>query len=381
VALGVAAAVVLGGPPSASEIVTRAEAYIRKVRTVHVLAQVRAEEPADSGSTGANASTLVHRASIRGDAAFPNRFHVTVESEGAATEIIGTGGKVYVRTADPAVYLPMRKWAAYDPDKAEARAGIVAPQGGVNGAPAADLGDPSLLPRLLAARTGPPTVRRNGELWTVRLTADPQRALGQGGSDGRPERARLDLSGTAQEGGRATAVVDYRFSRWGLPVTISVPSAGALDPTPGIEEEDIANYDKASLLQPAGIPTGWALTGAEVLPAKDTAEGCDQVELDYEDPNNAEAAYLTLYELPVGCADKEVPDGARAFAAGPARGWVQVDKEQGVSAQILLGTTAVQADTDLPPEELAKVLEHMVGLDFKVKPAPIPGIGHQVGAA
>ncbi len=122
-------------------------------------------------------------------------------------------------------------------------------------------------------------------------------------------------------------------------------------------------------------PSGGVLDFADVIPAEDTLEECDQVEVDYIDPDDEEAGYLYLFQLPVTCADPKPPAGAQPFRAGANRGWITVDPEDGVQAQLVVGRTVLQADTDLVPAELARVLAQLVPLDFSVTPAGIPGLG------
>ena len=99
------------------------------------------------------------------------------------------------------------------------------------------------------------------------------------------------------------------------------------------------------------------------------------MELDYVDPDDEEGGYLYIYELPLTCADLQPPVGSQPLRAGPNRGWVTMDPEEGVTAQITVGSTVLNVETDLIPAELARVLGHLVPLDFAVTPSPIPGTG------
>jgi hypothetical protein len=111
---------------------------------------------------------------------------------------------------------------------------------------------------------------------------------------------------------------------------------------------------------------------AGVVPEEMTAEGCEQVELDYIEPNDPDNGYLTLYELPKSCGDLALPRGSQPFKAGRATGWVDESRD-GVTAQILVGDTVVQAETDLPVDGLARILADLVPLNLAATPIALPG--------
>ncbi|HEX7275953.1 MAG TPA: hypothetical protein VF244_01130, partial [Acidimicrobiales bacterium] len=173
---------------------------------------------------------------------------------------------------------------------------------------------------------------------------------------------------------RVDSRLDMEYSGWGEPVTIEAPSDTEIDRTPWVEEEVIADFLDVPLLQPRGIPEGWVLDYADILPAGDYDEACDQVEIDYIDPD-AEDGYLYLYESDVDCADTEAPPDSEPFTAGSNRGWIEADEDGGYAfAQIVVGRTVIEADTDLSPAALAQVLSQLRTLDFTVEPDQIPGL-------
>jgi hypothetical protein len=242
--------------------------------------------------------------------------------------------------------------------------------------------------RLLGALRRPALVRRSGDLAVVRASVDPAEAFGPEVGD-QIDKASVDLSigpggrlvGAAlhASGSGESVVADYRFSRWGTPVRVAAPPKAELDPTPSVDEEDIVAFKDAPLLQPRGIPAGWVLEGAFVLSPDETAEGCRQVEIDYTDPDDPDAGYLTLYELPVSCADLDPPTGSAPFSAGPWRGFID-ESADGNTAQIVVRDTVVQAETDLPSEALVRILGDLVPLDLTKPPAELPGLGPTSGA-
>ena len=305
---------------------------------------------------------------------------VTVRSDGTSSELLTVGDRSFGRFAEEDdEELSAQKWVAFDAE--EEHIGLAEP--GVVG-----LGDPSRLRDLIGDAAEPRVQRRRGRVSVVlaRVDVHDDERFEELDSltgtleltardDGRVDRMVVDARGEADDGSTFEARVDFRFSGWGDVVDIAAPDESDIDPTPSVEEERVAGFADAPLLQPAGIPERWVLDFGDVIPADDTAEECDQVELDYVDPDDEDGGYLYLYELPLTCADLQPPAGSQPFQAGPNRGWVVADPEEGVTAQIRVDRTVLNVDTDLVPAELARVLGQLVPLDFAVAPAPIPGIG------
>lgn len=367
--------------PSSETLLRRAERYTSDRSSVRFSGQTEVEsrfsEERRSRVPEEQASSFTSRSSLEGVVAFPDRARVTVRTDGLSTEFLTAGDRSFARFAEEDEDIAGQQWVVLDPDE-----DVIGPAGGdVSG-----LNDPSSLPDLIGDASAPEIVRRDGRVHVVRARVEVDSGEDQGSiplsgtleltarDDGRVDRMVLDVTG-GSDGSSVDAHVDFRFSGWGDAVDVTAPGGSEIDTTPSVDEERVAAYRDAPLLQPAGIPERWVLDLADVVPAEDTPEECDQVELDYVDPDDDEAGYLYLYELPVTCADLAVPPGASAFRAGPNRGWVGVDPEEGVLAQLTVGRTVVQAETDLPPAELARVLAELRPLDFAVTPAPIAGIG------
>lgn len=381
----VAAAVVVlmtrDSDASPAELLENARASSTEQRTATFTGRLRIEEEDPEGG-----GTFTTRLSLDGSVRMPDRARYRLAGDGFVSEVITIGRIVYGRGADDRAGLAAEKWAKTDPQADEERAGVVR-EGGL-AAGADEVGDPIGLLEALGAAREPTLVRRTGDTSVVKADIDPARAFGSAvasqidsatieltlAKDERIDRAVLSARG---EGGNVTA--DYRFTKWGGPVTVAAPAASDLDPTPLIEEEDIAEFKAAKLFQPRGIPAGWVLDAASVLPKEMTAENCEQVELDYIDPEDPDSGYLSLFQLPKSCAELTPPRGAEPFKAGRYTGYVE-EGPDGALAQIVVGDTVVQADTDLPLDGLARILADLIPLDLAATPAELPGFEQTTAA-
>ncbi|MDQ1374751.1 MAG: hypothetical protein QOJ09_2089, partial [Actinomycetota bacterium] len=298
--------------------------------------RVRIEEKDPAGG-----ASLVDRLELAGTAHLPDRAHYTVIGDGFASEVVAVGATLYSRDAAKEAELAAKKWTKSDASNADQRAGVIRDQGLTAGAD--EVGDPvGLLKALDAART-PTLVRRHGDQVVVKATVDPSKAYGAALA-GQVDSAdvvltvlkddRIDRAVLTARGKTGSVVVDYQFTNWGQRVQVAAPASSQLDPTPGIEEEDIAAFKDAKLFMPRGIPAGWVLESATVVPKDRTEENCEQVEIDYTDPNDPEAGYLSLYELPKTCSNLTGPRGSQPYKAGRYSGYAQEDAS-GVLAQIV----------------------------------------------
>jgi hypothetical protein len=365
--------------PLAVRLLDRSRAFVGAAQTTAFEVRSRFElDDLDFGGTFTATGT--------GVVAFPDRFRLSEESEGFTYEVIGIGDTFYVREAEDVDDLPDEKWAEFDPGESDERSGVVRPpigdEGLAGGPGATAAGSPTDLRRILRVAASPEVLRRTDDgLLVVGADLDPDRAFGDTiGED--LDSARLELT-TTRRGRVARMVirfeaedekgsVDYRLSGWNRPVRVVPPPDDEIDPTPLVDEEELAGFTAAPLLQPAAIPEGWVFDGAYVLPAEETVEECEQVELDYIDPDS-EDGFLWLYELPIDCADLAPERGSVAFPGRP--GWV-LDEDGFVSAQIVVGRTVVQAQTDLEPADLAAVLAELVPFDPARTPGTLPGVGN-----
>jgi hypothetical protein len=377
-------------PPLAVRLLDRSRAFIGEAKSATFDTRSRFEtEEAGFGS--------FFTATAKGVVAFPDRFRMSQESEGFHVEVIGIGDTFYVREAEDADALEEEQWAKYDDAEADRRSGVVRPPSFVDEGLGGGLdptagGSPTDLRRVLRGASDPVILRTSGPgLFVVRADLDPDRAFGdQIGED--VDSATIELTTSRQgritrmliryESSGDTGTADYRLSAWDRPVRVEAPPERDVDPTPLVDEAELAAFTAAPLLQPAGIPAGWVFEGAFVVPADETVEGCDQVEVDYLDPDDPDSGYLYLFELPTSCADLEPPGDAAPFVVGRATGWIQADEEEGFTfAQVVVGRTVVQADTDLSPADLAAVLAELVPFDPARVPRPLTGIGASTSAA
>ena len=335
------------------------------------------------GAAGERGSRQVSRVTLDGVTEFGKRSVVNVDAGEILTEVITIGRKTYVREAESKRELRREKYAAFDPDEAAARQGIIDQP-----SQAAALGEPTDLPKTLATAKNPRIDSRDGSTTVLTMDFDP--AGDNQEIDDAVDTARLTLTVLGSGEIRAATYkitgeelgidATYTFSAWGAPVAIDAPAQGEIDPTPFVDEEALADFDDAALFQPVGIPEGWVFDGAGIAPAEDTAEGCDQASIDYADPDDPEAGYLYLFEFPVECAEPFEGVGVKPFRAGSYTGGVESD-EEGTFAQITVGKTVIQADTDLSPEDLAVVLGALRPFDLDVTPNPLPDIGKRRTAA
>jgi hypothetical protein len=341
--------------------------------------RIEAEDPEGGGGS------FIDRVAIKGQARLPDRARYTVEGRGFASEVIALGELFYTRDAEKTEDLDAKKWAETDLGKDDERSGVIRDE---EGAREADLADPVGLLGTLRAAGDPVLVRRTEQVAIIRAKVDPEQAYsGDLAGDVSSVTIELTLAGEERidravltaKGGGGSVVADYQFRDWGQTVDVAAPAEADRDPTPGLEEEDIAAYKRAKLYQPRGIPAGWILEAAGVLPRQFTVEDCDQVELDYIDPDDPDAGYLTLYLLPKSCADLDPPRGSQPFNAGRYTGFIEEDPS-GALAQIVVGDTVVQAETDLPADGLARILADLIPLNLALEPVELTGFENTTSA-
>ena len=369
----------------AGDVLAGAQKAVADEDSVRFTARYRVESEESDGDR----SGYVYRGRARGTAAFPDRFRLVERADEGVVEVIAVGDTYFVRDAGDEDELEAEKWGRYDVSEELRRRGVtsVPGQGGRPGG-IEGFGQPSDIPDLVRSARHPVVVRRSDDATVVRAELDLDEPFVDApdeiddasveltvGEDHRVERVLIRFSG---EPGKGT--IDYRLSTWGERVRVSEPPASDIDPTPDLDEEGIANFEETPLLQPRAIPEGWELDLAEVLEPDETEEGCRQVELDYIDPDDPDSGFLYIYELPASCAELEAPRGSRPFTAGRNRGWVD-DSEEGTIAQLVVGTTVLQVETDLEPAELATVLDRPAPLDLAKPPPPLPRAGTRRSAA
>ncbi|MGC1513203.1 MAG: hypothetical protein WA797_09840, partial [Acidimicrobiales bacterium] len=391
---GVAAALVLGGDdePSAAELFAASKKFVAQARTATVSGSGTVETgdlgqaPGGGDKAGESGTSVVQRLKLKGQVAWPDRSLMRLDlGSGGVTEALVVAGDVYSRQAEKAAGLDDVLWA-----KHELPPGVVNPD---HGGPILDPNDPSsggplALAELLAVAKAPKTVTRDGSAYVLALDLDPKDVLPDPEQTGvafdrmtlslRTERDGTILGYTlVQRGDSVHSDITVNFV-WGVKVSIKAPASDELDATPQVNEEAIDAFDASPVLVPAAIPSGWLLTLADVAPADETAEGCEEVTIDYESSGDSEGGYLYLFVFDTDCEGLDLvpPPGAEDFRPGRAdEGYVVGSPEDGWLAQFVVDGTVIQADTDLDPRELAQVMERLVVFDPGQPPGEIEGIG------
>jgi hypothetical protein len=366
----VAARTVWAGPPPAEEVLARVQEVAVEAGTYRFEGDGRAEARFSESRPGRGTSTLV-RYRLEGAGVGTDRTRFSYDSGDEKGEAIVVGSTAWVR------------WLAPDEGEVAGERWVEFALDEPGPYQAAVVGTIPLLSYVAAAER-PEVVSRDGGRTVLRTSVDDRKLRDDEGSatleltiGPRSRLERIVVDHRRLLDGALDVHLDVALSGWGEPVAVEPPPPEDVDRTPGIEEERVLAFRAAPLYQPRGIPEGWVLELADVIPAEDTVEGCEQVELDYTDPHDPEYGYLWLYQVPATCRGLVTPDGAQAFRAGAYRGWVLVDPEYGTFAQVTVGATVVQADTDLTSADLARVLGDLVPLDFAVAPQPLAGVGQR----
>jgi hypothetical protein len=302
------------------------------------------------------AEAQITNAKVGGRLHSPARVRAVIADDEAATELVLFDRAVYVRAAATPAGLSAARFVRAD---AQARRvmRVRAEQ-----AKSLDVG------AVLAAARHPETLHRRGDVTTVEADVDAASLFGAAlakhvawgtlradiGRDGKLQTLRVVT--------RAEATISSRvqFAHWGEPgIDVAAPAADQVDTTPSVGRANLAAFKTAPLLMPKTLPSGWELVSTGVLPATDTQEGCAQAELAYEDQTRGDAGYLYLYEFAHSCAAPAGED-ATPFTAGNYNGFAA--SQDGPYVQITVGTTTVQAVSDLPHDQLAATLSGLVPL-------------------
>jgi len=371
----------------AATVLERAQRFIRAAPSVRFKGQATLKAtPTTTGGNGQVRTFSSHK-SIEG-VAVDDRLRATTSSEQGVIEMILLRDTLFSRQAEKKSELVGQKWSKEDLASTDRRNGVVRPStpGQVEAAESHGITGLPTLKKVVAGASVPRILRRSGNL-TVVAASVPLNRLGDLGQNstgldveitadraGRVGRMVVTVRGRLGGRGEAVTRTDYQLSAWGDVAPVEAPPATDIDPTPGIDEDEVAAFDAVGRLQPHGIPEGWTLDQATVLAPDETAEGCEQLEIHYARPDDSEGGYIDLFEFPAPCADPDPPPGARPFVPAVGGGWV-LSGADGTSAQILVGGTVVQAQTDLSAEELTLVLAGLDPLDLAKPPAPIAGIG------
>ncbi len=205
---------------------------------------------------------------------------------------------------------------------------------------------------------------------------------------------RLDEMVVTTEGGegedRTVDTTTIRYSAWGHPVQLHAPPAAAVDPTPSIDEEDLAGFAAFTPLAPATPPPGTILRSATVSEEDEEFESCSSVDLDYappppedEEPGwHSYAPYLRISLMPASCrwagGPTRVPEGdgpTEMVAVGPYQARVDSSRfggppegESVLHFHFTAGDVVVDVDTTLPKEQAVATLATLAPLDLAAQP-------------
>ncbi|HUS61693.1 MAG TPA: hypothetical protein VMY34_05815 [Acidimicrobiales bacterium] len=382
--VGSAVVIAAAGEASAADVLARAQRFVARQSTVsftrrsHVEARqgdVPAGFFADSAGEGAADFDAM-------------QYRLTEKVGPARSEEILVDGDRFVRASETGDLDEEQYLLAPDPKVDAGQIGVFGGSGGT-GTPGAgpSPAEPHRLPDLVAAARRPrllagaadrgddgvEVVRARVSLIALDDDDGVRRAVVElaVAPNGRVDRAVLEI-----EADGLRAKHDYELSDWGSAVEIDAPTGDEIDRTPTVDEAALDKFRDVRILQPRGIPERWVLDGAFVLSEEESGEGCEQVELDYIDPDDEDYGFLTLYESDPACAARQ-PRGAAEFRAGSSTGWVlEAETDDDSTTGVLVaGDTAIEFDSDLPLAELTVVLADFAPFDPEVPPSPIGGIG------
>lgn len=198
--------------------------------------------------------------------------------------------------------------------------------------------------------------------------------------------------------GTFTSTYDVQLSGWNKPVTIAKPGAETIDPTPGIDEQDLAAFNAMPLLAPGKVPAGYELTGAHVSTSvadASPADGnCPEVDLDYANPAATQAFYdkitashganhgivdggngppdITVTLTPTSCDYTDAGDNAKPIRAGRYAGTITRgnvnDGDYAETIEVIVGATRVGIATDLPEPQAVAMAANLVPFNLATQP-------------
>lgn len=214
---------------------------------------------------------------------------------------------------------------------------------------------------------------------TVRLTHAP---------DGRLDE--LEVTTVTGEGeDRSSDRSTLRFSGWGDPVAVDAPDPASVDPTPGIDEEDLADFRAFPVLAPAAPPAGMFLEYATVTDEDAEEETCASAELSYGTrapdgaPEDGSApAFLRVSVVSAACPWAEEmgsffgdTSDATPVTVGAHRGELRELRFPGeafdegtLNLRFTVDGVTVSVDSDLPSEQVVATMATVGPLDVAAQP-------------
>jgi hypothetical protein len=382
-AAGVAAVftVAPGHAPTPAEQLARMSKLVSAAGTAHFTS----DDTWDSGpGDGQPGSHYRDTSRTEGVLALPDRSHWTEDYGDGADEAIVTAEAVFTRHADSKAALAGEQWVKEPSESQRPQAHAVDLTGGDTPSQAASIvrafGAPSDIAELLAHMKALTRVNPNVIRGTLDVASLPDLQIGgeplpwvrvELTSDDTGRLARMVFTMTGNDPQNpSTGRSDVRFSGWGAPVEIQVPTPAEVDPTPNIDETGLAGFTATPIVAPGNLPASFQLVEAHVVKGN-TADGtCPEVDLTYGDPTvlaaDDAAAAARKDDNPV-VRDLEVsltPDSCDQYDAGAGRpatlGGHQAridhgnvaDGDSAVSLDTLVGSTHLHVDSDLPDAQV-----------------------------
>jgi hypothetical protein len=343
-------------PPSATEMLGRAQAFVRRATSVEYSLVV--------GLGASGDGPAPHTFDSEESAIFPDRGRSMTTVEGTTIESVVIGDVTYLRESEGATGLSSQPWTRFEPeDSTLGFGGLI-------------FLEPQKIPEAIGAARDPKILRRRPRSVVLDVRFDPKRFLGPidsaEGTLAIEQHGRivgLDLRLRA-EGQPFT--VTYDFVDWNRELSIAAPAESDVDVSPLYDEAAIAGYEDIELFQPVSIPEGWGLTGAEVVPQLAELVTCDAIALDFTPVDLRTEGYLSIYEFPSRCSPGP-PPLSEAFVAGPHTGWIGDDFDDATVVALLpVRGTGLVVFSDLPRGQVIDVLANLEPLDLYDPPGDDP---------
>ena len=403
---------------SPAKELARVQAFVERATSARLTATTTSESFDGEGDLG---SSYKDTSRMTGSIVLPDRSQWIEEDGISAWEGITVPGATYYREADSREELAAEQWAYQPLDEERPPIPVMAAEL----MPVAEMSSafgPSELPDLLTAagaptRVGPHTIKVTIDVKQLAVFENMPEEMEEdfpvptitaeltSTSDGRLDRLVMRTSSKDPEMGSSSSTTDIRLTNWGAALTIVAPDAAAIDPTPGISENDLATFDATPLFGLRRLPAGYELMQADVWMSEEDADeeagDCPEVSLSYANPAEmeafdkamakvrSEADYDTLTEpvsievslTPADCESWSAIEDGEAITLGgrPAtivRG-TATDEEYATSIQLVVGATRVLIESDGPEAATIAAASDVVPFDLATQPVhrPAPPVG------
>jgi hypothetical protein len=289
---------------------------------------------------------------------------VAVDATGRAVETVTSGPTVWTRSASSVDGLGEERWEV----RSEPSAG--------------QLGTAAIALFMYSAKAPQEAARDATGRRVIRATlppADPREGYGHLLDDAellltldvRGDIARIAVR--SAEAGDPDLVLALDITRLGDPQAIAVPEGGdaGLRRTVPVEELEAVGMSPVEL---GRVPEGWKLIGAWVIRPPEGPAECLRLSLSYRDPGAVRRGFMALRVTTPTCGWIDQGDGEpEPLTAGSFEGTI-VQSPQGLTGDLLDGTTRVGFLTDLSAEDAATLLASLQPFDPEREPTSLAGI-------